>query len=288
MHKTNRKNGFHVWVNSTANKQEYPGNESTAFTNVLGKPIVDGDEYEVGLVNVLFPKNIYAIKKFDESWSIMFLTQYYTGSHLTTSESVRYYPNYNIKASTLEIFIDRYAEDVTKFLINQKFIRGTLKGNNIFDYQRLRKVITFNRLIPYNQFANDDSVTFVTKLKFMKKSAKLFGFHPGEYFEIDDVMKSMGRPKLDPLDFGMDVLSNIYIYTDIVTPSLVGNTEAGILDVVGVDSGSYKQNNYTIYHKLSKKNIESISMMFLQDTGAKVPFIEGAASTVCLHFRPIE
>ena len=56
------RDSFYTYLNSKFNKDEFPNNKGTAFTNLLKPSLAHANKYEVGLVNIMFNPNFYVIK----------------------------------------------------------------------------------------------------------------------------------------------------------------------------------------------------------------------------------
>lgn len=84
--------------------------------------------------------------------------------------------------------------------------------------------------------------------------------------------------------------NNLYIYSDIVDYTLVGDTESPLLRIIEYEQSNKINNNYHIefqnYHYLpvSKSDFDEISILIRGDTGETIRFIKGI-TIIILHFR---
>ena len=89
------------------------------------------------------------------------------------------------------------------------------------------------------------------------------------------------------LSSGVDAL---YVYTDIASPTIVGDTFAPILRVVPVSRGSAFGENVDVvyphpyYHKIGKREFDHITIYIRDGSGSVVPFEFGRV-IVTLHFK---
>nr|DAC81297.1 TPA_asm: penton [Ladona dragonfly adintovirus] len=87
------------------------------------------------------------------------------------------------------------------------------------------------------------------------------------------------QEEFDPL------VDDIYIYTDIIQPAIVGSTSSRLMRIV-----SATQNRHCFkkiyYHPVEKTRIESVEVMIADSLGRGVPFKAGMTpSRLVLHFR---
>ena len=85
-------------------------------------------------------------------------------------------------------------------------------------------------------------------------------------------------------------ISSMFVYSDIVDQSLIGNTQANILGFLPIHTNfgdqGYWNFNPPYYTRVRDSRISSIRIQMCQDTGELMPSAEGR--TICrLHFRRI-
>ena len=83
-------------------------------------------------------------------------------------------------------------------------------------------------------------------------------------------------------------ISNIYVYSNIVELSPVGNSQVLIMGILPIKS-NFKENchwvfNPPLYVRVKKKNIRTITIKTLSDTGEEFP-IHDDVITCRLNFR---
>ncbi len=85
-------------------------------------------------------------------------------------------------------------------------------------------------------------------------------------------------------------LNGLFVYTDIMTPRLVGDSLVPLLRIVEVNSGHYGEMVTHIYDKhqyftIGKSDLDSIEIQIKDDAGQSIRFQNGKVY-VTLHFRP--
>lgn len=84
------------------------------------------------------------------------------------------------------------------------------------------------------------------------------------------------------------VMQNLYLYTDIIQPQIVGNVRAPLLAIIPAQERNLKPARYTThliqYLPLQRHNFNSIHVNIRDVTGKHVAFASGH-SVVKLHFR---
>ena len=114
----------------------------------------------------------------------------------------------------------------------------------------------------------------------------MLGFAPSPHFEQWQV-RDLPLVGINPI--ALEDLYSVYVYSDIVSHQLVGDTLVplmGVVPIQGQEKGKqlYWSFNPPYYMSVTKNEIKSIEMQMNTDRGAKFPFLGGK---VCsrLHFR---
>ena len=139
-----------------------------------------------------------------------------------------------------------------------------------------------NITISYNTITGKTIVKLKANYKFSASPplSTMFGFAAQEV-----VLKKMtGSPYITD----MSILSNIYVYCDIVKPQFVGDTYAQLLKSIPVERkfGDTIAKTYTNiqYVPVQTKSFEIVKILLRGDTGKPVPFKRGKV-VITLHFR---
>lgn len=85
-----------------------------------------------------------------------------------------------------------------------------------------------------------------------------------------------------------DGRNNLYVYTDIIEPSVVGDIEAPLLRTVGVDFDQQTQTTTLQnlqFHKIRTRHFREITVYLRDSLGDRIPFERGEVYVV-LTFRP--
>ena len=78
----------------------------------------------------------------------------------------------------------------------------------------------------------------------------------------------------------------MYLYTDVIQPSNIGDQLVNILDCFTLDNGGNKGIHDTLYKPLKNSYIDQISIMISDQNGRKISFKEDSTLTCVLHIRP--
>jgi hypothetical protein len=79
--------------------------------------------------------------------------------------------------------------------------------------------------------------------------------------------------------------ANIYVYTDIIKPQLVGDTLSRCIRILNINIGEYQTFNPIYYFPVEKNNIESVEILLADKLGEPISFHSGEQSSiVVLHF----
>ena len=268
-------------MSSLACADEYPYNAVGSFTNTIKPSIHLNGRYEVGLVNVIFPNQLNAVTKNDPLFAIDFKINYFNSGRRVAGESVQYLPTKNISGDHVYRVIPSLESDIRSYLIKQRLLRA--ETENIFRYDDVKQNIFFSKgLIVENVSAvMFDEAKIIWR--FAPMIASILALEPNkEYdFEIDDLNDRYRKhPTLK------SSVNQIYLYTDIVTPSRVGDYQSEILEVIPMrHSHFYKTNNNTVYKSIRKNIIENISILMKDERGRPVPFEDGSSVTCVLHIK---
>lgn len=86
-----------------------------------------------------------------------------------------------------------------------------------------------------------------------------------------------------PDNCGVDYM---YVYTDIVQPTVFGGELVNILDCFTLESGKGKGIHNTVYKALNTNILEQISIIITDQNGRRIHFNNGSSVTCVLHIRP--
>jgi hypothetical protein len=147
--------------------------------------------------------------------------------------------------------------------------------------QQKREIFRFNH--------NSDNTISIEILhdryafQFTDDLAYALGFQKDHWYD-----KSMNKGLL-PIDLHYN-LNTIYVYTDVVSNSILSNVRAPMITMLPVkqrptDRTVPYQPPRVHYYPVSKTAFSEISISMAGDFGKIVPFVPGVESTIKLHFR---
>lgn len=133
-------------------------------------------------------------------------------------------------------------------------------------------------------------------LKFEPALRDILGIHQIVQERVDETLKDKGLAKIEisknPYVDIKGGIHHLYVYTNIVEPTITGDTYANTLRVIAVKPGYSHGEQITIpydrpqYHLLNTNQLSVIEILILDGSGEKIPFTFGTAS-VLLHLRKI-
>lgn len=253
-----KKNGFYVTLPSNASTNVYPNNKIWNYRTKLAKPIVLNEPYEVGLIEVQYPRNWITFPSSDAEVSVV---------NMKTN-----------KETVLTLAQGHY--DTVQRIVKE------------FNSKCIVNSATSRISLHYNYITNHIFVTGAEGLAitFRGRLAEILGFEPGNPFIVHDVI-NFKKPSAAP--YPADIYGgsyNIFIYTDIVDYQLVGNSYVPLLRCINVSDEerhtptlSYDKPHYT---SLSKSVIDDIEISLKNDQNKYIPFQYGKV-IIKLHFRPV-
>ena len=243
---------FYVTRNSS--KKDFPDNSLTHFTTKLGKPIKLEGEYEVSLVEMIYPKNwkyradgfIQLFGNFDEK-----------------------YPGTSVKV---------------EFFVNESFKELIVRLNNLISLTDIVIELEYNELVGkmFLQIPEKCKVVFTNGIE------AAFGFTESSF--IGEVENNQVRAyhSQNIVNTKLNKINSLYIYTDIVEYQIVGDVNAPLLQVVSTsyDNANIVEKIYDAPHYIPvlRNNIETIEIDIRSDLGEKIHFQSGQV-IIKLHFR---
>ena len=270
----------YVYLTSLANSIEYPENTIASFTNRMNPPLLLKGSWSVGLVNCFFNTEFVAIQKNDEMFKLNLSIAYLDAkNNVIAYEKFVYRPTRNIHGKQVRGILQAVEADLRNYLIGLKVI--SKNSGEIFAYGEGYKYVVINKLELENP----------TKYKFskihgswtcQKGLAALLGIEPCTPKNFSNLSSYIGR--LTPRLINV---SNVFIYTDIVKGSHVGDSESDILDVLAIGDTFSKNSQFIIYKHVKQEFIESISILLKDQNGQKLKFRDGNSSTCILHFKKV-
>lgn len=271
---TNVKDSFYVYLNSIGNILEHPNNTVSNFTNIIKPDIILNDKYSVGLENIFFQEKFYTVTKDDELFEIKIRVLYYNKGIFRGGESVIYKPRVNLSFKHIEHIIKSVDNDLRAFLHEQRVINAT--HGPLIEYPILPSTgyVVFNKLIPLN-ITNYTYDKVLVKWSFGSMIAHVLGVSERSTFTpVANMYASL------PM-----TINNIFVYSDIIELSRMGDQQVNILDIIPVGDTFSKNTSNVIYKTVKDQRISSISISLRDKFDRNIPFLDGNNVTLVLHFK---
>ena len=253
---------FYLTLPSDSSKNFYPDNSASHYFTKLPKPITLHGDYEVGLSEIQFVNSYFNVDELRLAF-----TEISDGERTNNPEGVAEKTFDTIFPAGWYGSNEHLIETLNKTL-HQKHRRGKVDPIRFF-YHRPTKIVKLR----IHQS--------VKSVRISKNMQDILGFsqdnfyHPG-YYHAMDVMEVHGK------------FRNVYVYSDIVAPRIVGDTYVPLLRALPVG----KQNDdviHMIYDKpqympVQRNHFSSLEVLLATSTGAPIIFQSGH-TLITLHIR---
>lgn len=281
----------YLYLTNLGNRDIYPDNKPHQFVNRLNPPLLldPNKEYEVAMVNCLYPKTFYSIPKHDFSSRI----EIWANAHVQPEHSYLLYtfvPQTNILAGDTRYMIHAINTDLSLALTQHLKNHYThyFKGDKfLFSYNEpLRRT----DLILRKGICTSDDHFCKLSLKFGSRMAQCLGFvYTKEYtfydttVPYDQKLTQIPAPFPPRQDGGVDFA---LFYADCVTPVMYGGQMVNLLDAVTMEAAGGRDFRQLVYKSLNKTLIDSISIKVVDQKGRNITYGRGKTMTLLLHIRP--
>lgn len=262
-HVTNESD-FFVVLPSNSSAIYFPNNKPQSYKVKLVRPISLQGNWEVALAEIFYQRTWKNVKS--------------TGSELTTS------PHQYIDVAT--------PDSNWTFLIPVRIRSGHYRMPQtlimeINDAMNRMKDLENNVKFVYDEISNHCRIECSKDYRFQTPAGeelrKLLGF------TVEDLVKpGLVKTAKYPVDIQRG-FHTMYIYTDIISPVLVGDAFVPLLKIIPVKDSygeivhmSFDRMHYT---PLRSSHIDTVEINISDDAGELVPFTYGK-TIVKLHFRP--
>ena len=249
--------GFFVTLPSNASAKVYPQNKIWNYRTKLVSPILLTEPYEVGLIEIQYPRSWYS---FPEADATIHINDSLTSQATHISLPVGYYEG------VFDV-LSEFNNMVRQSIIGRKLV---------LEYDRVKKRVWVK---------GDPHIAFSCN----GKLAHILGFQP-------NVPQSPSENTQDRhyAPHPMDIYGgcyNMFIYSDIVDYQVVGDSYVPLLRSINI-ADTDKQYPILVYDKphyvrLSRRQIEDIEIDIKSDQDQPIPFTYGKV-VIKLHFRPVK
>ena len=280
----------YVYLTNLGNRDVHPDNTPGQFENRLNPPLhLDPNkDYEVALVNCLYPKTFYSIPKHDYSGRI----EIWATAHVKPEHSYLLYtflPQSNIEAGDTRYMIHVLNAELSialKDSLRNQYSRY-FKSESFFQYnEALRRT----DLMVHKGICTSDEHFCKLAVRFGSRMAQCLGYEfPAEYTIYDAIVPFADDitpvpapfpPRQDGgVDFGL-------FYSDCVTPTMYGGQMVNLLAAVTMETAGGRDFHQVTYKPLNKSLIDSISIKVTDQKGRSINYGWEKTMVVLLHIRP--
>jgi len=252
---------FYLTLPSDSSSKYYPENTTACFKTKLSNRIdLDGD-YEVGLAQFIYPHSWFNFNNSDKRLFISFR------------------PNDEDEKTIRHVFQSGQFPDEKTFVsvLNDWISTANIFGCT-FSWDRWDRRI---RLLIGNKNGT---------IHMSKRLANLLGYEDEGPYEARKTSEGLFAQNYEPkYTFDLQTgLRMIYIYSDVVSYTPVGDTKAPLLRVCVTEGryGDMISNSFTDIHyvSLARSELDTIEIFISNELGKSVPF-EFGKTVVTLHFR---
>lgn len=283
------------YVTLPSNVKSFPDNTIANYKTQLPTRLILNDEYEVGLVEISYTLSWYN-NPIEEEITLVYWDE---------GKSKRITENINLPPARYDSILDILN------VINTKFTEFKTIS---FDEAPTMSVEDRDRIVMITQGVLNNKRVFVElsdnlcgMLGFTKqKMNRYYGEELLKYAQIENenikqgnLQFSYDNPTKSELTYRAERpyeisggFHSLFVYTDIIAPSFVGDTNVPLLRVVQIPTNAkYGEQiliDYpnTYYKPLFIKEFDTITINIKDDTGKDIPFEFGRCYIV-LHFRKV-
>lgn len=277
-------NQFYLHLPSDSSMCVYPDNTVAKYTTKLAKTIELDGIWEVGLAEILYPTDYYNIDNRGEDYTFGIKQIVLLQNIQTTQES------YMVKRKIESALYYSKKDVISKIYsqINRDISERNIPATIMIDLDRSGRVnIIISRYGPPVSVITDEGATVSMFFELSEQFSKRFGFDKKVLISLDDSQTVRADHKFD-LYMGKNLM---YIYSDVVSYSLVGDVSVPLLRACNLPEPS---TNNTIhlsfpdvhYKPVQKSHFDTISISINTEEGMVMPFQSGKV-LVTLHFRRV-
>lgn len=274
---------FYIHLPSDSSLDVYPDNTIAKFSTKLARSVDLDGAYDVGLSEIIYPADYYNVDNRELDYSFGIKQRNFDTDGKIVQEIDRF--KIQIKSDlyyTRQEFLEKINTEINTNLIRLHIPVEIVMKIDVSD----RVVITIARSGP--QVAVDiQEEGLILKMFFELSSqfSKRLGFDKSVSISVDDSTPHRAKNKFD-LFMGKKLM---YVYSDVVTYSLVGDVSVPLLRVCSLPEPS---TNNTIhlsfpdihYKPVQKSHFDTIDISINTEEGMLMPFQSGKV-LITLHFR---
>lgn len=255
---------FYLTLLSNSSMTYFSENTTTNFSTKLPKTIKLDGVWVVGVVEFQYPCSMYTVQ---ESQNVVHIakTTKIVGIENESPSSVLY--KTRIPATNYE-----NTNQILSALNKNPMLMDTIN----FRYDDVSKLV-LRKILNNN----------VTRITLSPTLALQLGFAPKTNF----VTTAFGKY---PVNLHLGLPSQLFVYSDIISPQIVGDVMSSLLRIIPLDPtkyiyGSYKMHIFSPAHYIPvmRREFDTIEIDIRTNTGEKIPFQFGI-SCVKLHFKRLQ
>ena len=267
------KEDFYVYLDSETNTDQFTTNSPNQFTNVVKPPLILPGQYDVALENIIFKKNIFAIKAGDKRYRIILsIITYDEDGTILGWTDLEYYPLVDIPGDNIKQLVRNINRDFMNLLKKKNIIKN--RHDDIFTIHNSNSPITFKKIIPVRTGSKGTTKVSWTVSPYMCKS---LGITKGDFNEYPILTTPTPPSSLDYVN----------VYCDIIQPSYYGGQRVHLLDIVPMNSVYSKTGTLTMYKRVSSTHIDNISIKLTNQSGENLLFGNDVKVLLVLHFKRV-
>lgn len=252
------KDSFYLTLPSNSSMEYFPDNKTSTFSTKLPKPIILDGEWRVGVVEFQYPCTMFTVQEHE---NVVYIEKWMQMPNQEKPSKVYY--KTHIPATNYD--------NINHILMALNNIREKIK----FRYDDISKFVSVS--------IGDKNITSVT---LSPKLCLQLGFEPNKNL----VEKNIGKC---PANLHLGLPSQLFVYSDIVEPQIVGDVMTPLLRIIPLDPSKYiyganKMHVFSPPHYLfvMRREFDTIDIDIRTSTGQKIPFQFGTVS-IKLHFQKL-
>lgn len=284
--------GKYIYLSSLENIDIFD-NTASAFQNIItATPLNPSLNYEIALLNVLYPKKFNVLTRDDAECGIDIIQNHITETGISTEEIVHHFlPKNDVLSTDASHIIEEINRQLTADL--KKAFRDNYSAHfpkgKILNYDvGIGRVLVSTRS---RTFTGKNNAATSFKAQFKPRIARVLGLSSAEKYYLfrSDAPEGTSFPKQiapfkpDPTA-GVDY---VLIYSDIVEPQIYGSQLVNILDAFAFQESYSKGAHPMMYKPLCVTKLDKIAIKMTDQFGRNLSFESGHSTTVVLHVRPI-
>ena len=276
------EDSFYVFLPSNSSLDFFPDSTLSSYRVRLPSTVTLNGSYDVGLKELHYPHNFIShgiqIKAPEDELVLLKYDRKTLAPEIHRHGVASIYDNH----SNLEILSKKINAEI------KVRRRDTYDTDPFYTKKKDSPRIEYDSQLGKFVIFNDIEDKYYIKLHLSPTIAKKFGFEPSQFSldiqKIEQVVYAAQAVKI--LNYNFDY---VYLYTDIVCRSVVGNKMAPLLRVVDVQG---KQGDIIsvifeqpLYIPVLKRVFNNIHIQLATDTGQNIPFADQGRVISVLHFR---